>query len=51
MNRLFAVLFAAGMLVFSFPALRQQNWIIIGLAAVLLLAYIAFRILIRKARD
>ena len=51
MNRLFAVLFAAGMLVFSFPALRQQNWIVIGVAAVLLLAYIAFRILIRKARD
>ncbi len=51
MNRLFAVLFATVMLVFSFPAIRQQNWIIIGLAAILLLAYCAFRILIRRARD
>ena len=45
------VLFATVMLVFSFPAIRQQNWIIIGLAAILLLAYCAFRILIRRARD
>lgn len=51
MNRLFAVLFAAGMLILSFPAVRQQNWIIIGLAAILLLAYCAFRILIRRAKD
>ena len=51
MNRLFAVLFAAGMLIFSFPAVRQQNWIVIGLVALLLLAYIALRILIRRARD
>ena len=51
MNRLFAVLFAACMLIFSFPAVRQQNWIVIGLVALLLLAYIALRILIRRARD
>lgn len=51
MNRLFAVLFAIVMLVYSFPALQHLNWLWTGLAAILLIVFITFRLLIRRARD
>lgn len=49
-NRLFAVLLAVGMLFSSFPELRR-SWMWDGLAAILVVAFAMFRILIRRARD
>lgn len=51
MNRLIAVLMALGMLLYSFPALQSQNWLWIMLAAIGVMVFAAFRILIRRARD
>ncbi len=51
MNRLLAVLMAAGMLIYSFPALHQHEWILITLVAIGAVIFIAFRIFIRRARD
>ena len=51
MNRLLAVLMAVGMLIYSFPALHQHEWILIALVAIGLVVFFAFRIFIRRARD
>ena len=51
MNRLIAVLMAVGMLIYTFPALHQHEWILIALAAIGLVVFVAFRIFIRRARD
>lgn len=51
MNRLIAVLMAAGMLIYSFPALHHRNWIWIVLVTIGVMVFVAFRILIRRARD
>ena len=53
MNRLLAVLMAVGMLVYSFPALHQHQhqWILIVLALIGFVVFVAGRILIRRARD
>ena len=50
MNRLLAVLMAVGMLIYSFPALHHQNWIWIVLVTIGAVAFVAFRILIRRAK-
>lgn len=50
MNRLLAVLMAAGMLIYSFPALRHQNWIWIVLVTIGVVVFVAGRILIRRAK-
>ena len=51
MTRLIAVLMAAGILIYSFPALHHQNWIWIVLVVIIAVVFIAFRILIRRARN
>ena len=50
MNRLLAVLMAAGMLIYSFPALHHQNWIWIVLVTIGVVVFVAGRILIRRAK-
>ena len=50
MNRLLAVLMAVGMLIYSFPALHHQNWIWIVLVTIGVVVFVAFRILIRRAK-
>jgi len=49
--RLIAALCAVGMLISSFPALRQQVWIFILLIAILAVAIITYRILTSRARS
>ena len=51
MNRLLAVLMAVGMLVYSFPALHQHEWILIVLAVIGVVVFVAGRMFIRRARD
>ncbi len=51
MNRLIALLLAAGMLLSSFPALRPQNWIWIVLVTIVAVVFVTFRILIHRARS
>lgn len=50
MNRLIALLLTVGMLLSSFPSLRPRNWIWITLATILAVVFIAFRILIGRAK-
>ena len=50
MNRLLAVLMATGMLIYTVPAFHQHDWILIVLAAIGVVVFVAGRILIRRAK-
>ena len=50
MYRLLAVLMAVGMLIYTFPALHQHEWILIVTVLIGVVVFVAFRILIRKAK-
>jgi len=50
MNRLLAMLMAVGILIYSFPALHHQNWIWIVLVTIGVVVFVAFRILIHRAK-
>ena len=50
MNRLLAVLMAAGMLIYTVPAFHQHDWILIVLAVIGVVVFVAGRILIRRAK-
>lgn len=50
MNRLLAVLMAAGMLIYTVPAFHQHDWILIVLAVIGVVVFAAGRILIRRAK-
>ena len=50
MNRLLAVLMATGMLIYTVPAFHQHNWILIVLAVIGVVVFVAGRILIRRAK-
>lgn len=50
MNRLLAVLMAVGMLIYTVPAFHQHDWILIVLAAIGAVVFVAGRILIRRAK-
>ena len=50
MNRLLAVLMATGMLIYTVPAFHQHDWILIVLAVIGVVVFVAGRILIRRAR-
>ena len=51
MYRSIAILIAVGMLFSSFPTLHGLLWLWIVLAAIMVIIFLSFRILIRKARD
>ena len=50
MNRLLAVLMVAGMLIYTVPAFHQHDWILIVLAVIGVVVFVAGRILIRRAK-
>ena len=51
MYRSIAILIAVGMLFSSFPTLHGLLWLWIVLAAIMVIIFLSFRILIHKARD